>query len=121
MGNPIILILMPPWPGALSWESQFMRGCDGLSNKTNTIKSPKMKKKLILVALLTMLLFSGDLYAQTGKSDTISIKTSVVCGMCRERVEQNLAFEKGIRDVEVNLETKDRQVCRKLQQQGPMA
>ena len=53
-----------------------------------------------------MLLFSGELLAQTGKSDTISIKTSVVCGMCKERVEKNLAYEKGIRDVDVNLETK---------------
>lgn len=66
----------------------------------------KPKNQLILLTLLTLIFFSENLLAQASKSDTISTKTSVVCGMCRERVEQNLAFEKGIRDVEVNLETK---------------
>ncbi len=66
----------------------------------------KPMKHLILLTLLTLLFTSENLWAQAGKSDTISIKSSVVCGMCKERVEQNLAFEKGIRDVNVNLETK---------------
>lgn len=66
----------------------------------------KPKNQLILFTLLSLIFFSEPLWAQAGKSDTISIKTSVVCGMCKERVEQNLAFEKGIRDVNVNLETK---------------
>lgn len=42
----------------------------------------------------------------SGKSDTLRIKTSAVCGQCKDRIEQNMAFEKGIKDVSLDLETK---------------
>ena len=60
----------------------------------------------ILFAVL--IIFSGKMYAQEKKSktETVEIKSSVVCGMCEERVKQDLAFEKGVKSVEVNLETK---------------
>ena len=40
------------------------------------------------------------------KEETVSIKTSAVCGMCKDRIEQGLAFEKGIRSVTVDIKTK---------------
>jgi copper chaperone CopZ len=54
------------------------------------------------------LLFSTNLFAQkkAKKIETVEIKSSVVCGMCEERVIKDLAFEKGVKDVKVNLETK---------------
>jgi copper chaperone CopZ len=72
----------------------------------------------ISLAMVTLAVFGGDswsgAWANAGpvgemlvkKSDTIRIKTSVVCGMCKERVEENLAFEKGVKDVSVDLETR---------------
>ena len=51
------------------------------------------------------LLMSVDQKA-SGKSDTLRIKTSAVCGQCKDRIEQNMAFEKGIKDVSLDLDTK---------------
>lgn len=56
--------------------------------------------------LLIMLLVTPFLAAQEKKTDTINIKSSVVCNMCKERVEKGLAYERGIRDVAVDLDTK---------------
>ena len=59
-----------------------------------------------LFVVLSLLFFSNAGYAQEKKNDVIKIKTSVVCGMCKDRIEQGLAFEKGIKDVKVDLEEK---------------
>jgi len=40
------------------------------------------------------------------KNVEIKIKTSAVCDMCKDRIEQGLAFEKGIKDVSLDVETK---------------
>ncbi len=61
--------------------------------------------KLIQI-LLIILLATPFLAAQEKKTDTISIQSSVVCDMCKERVEKGLAYERGIRDVAVDLDTK---------------
>jgi cation transport ATPase len=47
--------------------------------------------------------------AQDKKKETkeITIKSSVVCDMCKERVENDMAFEKGVKAVSVNLKTKE--------------
>ena len=65
--------------------------------------------KISTVALMTVaMLFSANLFAQkkAKKTETVEIKSSVVCDMCEERVLKELAFEKGVKDVKVNLETK---------------
>jgi len=69
-----------------------------------------MKKqwKIILMAVILIVpfIFSGHLMAQEKKqkkkTETIEIKSSVVCGMCREKVTKEMAFEKGVKDVEVD-------------------
>jgi copper chaperone CopZ len=38
--------------------------------------------------------------------EEVEIKTSAICGMCEERIEGNMAFEKGVKKVELNDETK---------------
>ncbi|WP_019990205.1 heavy-metal-associated domain-containing protein [Rudanella lutea] len=40
------------------------------------------------------------------KEKEVKIKTSAVCEMCKERIERNLAFEKGVRESNLNLEDK---------------
>lgn len=41
------------------------------------------------------------------KVDTLTIKTSAVCKMCKERLEHDLSFEKGVKSVELDLDTKE--------------
>ena len=60
-----------------------------------------------LQTLLIVLLFTGNLLAQnTGKVGEVKIKTSAQCDMCKERIEETLAFEKGVKKAELDLETK---------------
>jgi cation transport ATPase len=44
-------------------------------------------------------------FSQSKKSEKVAIKTSAKCDDCKERIEKALAFEKGVKDVTVNLET----------------
>ena len=69
--------------------------------KTRTINMiPAM-----IVAFLVI--FSVNMNAQEKKknSETVEIKSSVICGMCKEKVEKELAFEKGVKAIDVNLKT----------------
>jgi len=56
--------------------------------------------------LLLIVLLSAGLYAAGGKIETIKIKTSSQCGECKERIEEALAFEKGVKTAELDLKTK---------------
>jgi mercuric ion binding protein len=38
--------------------------------------------------------------------EEVQIKTSAICGMCEERIEGGIAYEKGVKKVELNDETK---------------
>lgn len=42
----------------------------------------------------------------SGKFETVKIKTSAQCGMCKDRIEEALAFEKGVKKSELDLDTK---------------
>ncbi|HYG51573.1 MAG TPA: heavy-metal-associated domain-containing protein [Flavobacteriales bacterium] len=59
-------------------------------------------KNILPIGILMFLVISF-----TGKdTKTIEIKTSTVCGECKERIERELVFEKGIKEVKVNLDAK---------------
>ncbi len=63
--------------------------------------------KTILIAAILMIGISGASIAQNKKKiEEIKIKTSAVCGMCKERIESNIKFEKGVTFVELDNETK---------------
>ncbi len=64
-----------------------------------------MKKSLIV--LFGTLFITCGLYAQDGndKFSTVEIKTSAVCEMCIETIQKGFAFEKGVKDAKVELET----------------
>jgi copper chaperone CopZ len=64
-----------------------------------------MKKNAILIM---MMLMSLGLHAEDGKFETIKIKTSSQCDECKERIEEALAFEKGVKKAELDVET---QIC----------
>ena len=61
-------------------------------------------KNLLLIAGLVAI-FSTGAFAQN-KIDSVKIQTSAQCGMCKDRIEETLAFEKGVKKSELDLETK---------------
>ncbi len=70
-----------------------------------------MKTQIFLTTLI--ILFSAiGLQAQDKKTknkkdlEIVEIQTSAVCGMCKEKLEHDLAFEKGVRFVELDDKTK---------------
>jgi copper chaperone CopZ len=59
--------------------------------------------------LTTLLLFTSTLltaYAQPTETGELAVKTSVVCGMCKDTIEKNLAFAKGVKSARVDVDTK---------------
>lgn len=68
-----------------------------------------MKKIVNTVIILVFVLGSASmLQAQDAepKEKEIKIQTTAICGMCKERIESNMAFEKGVKSVELDDETK---------------
>jgi periplasmic mercuric ion binding protein len=62
-------------------------------------------KYIKLVLLFAIIMFvQTNLFAQT---DTVQIKTSAICDECKERIENDLSFEKGVKSAKLNLETKE--------------
>ena len=59
-----------------------------------------MKKLAIILTLVAM---GVTAKAQTEK---VEIKTSAICGMCKNAIERDLAFEKGVKTAEMDLDTK---------------
>jgi mercuric ion binding protein len=68
-----------------------------------------MKKMISILGMMMMAMFLiNPATAQEKKKnyEEVQIQTSAVCGMCKERIETNLAYEKGVKKVELNEETK---------------
>lgn len=70
-----------------------------------------MKTRIILMAIATIFAITA-MQAQEKKNKkktnlvTVEIQTSAICGMCKERLEHDIAFEKGVKSVELDDETK---------------
>ena len=58
-----------------------------------------------MISLTFTALLVLSLMAAGPKSETIRIKTSSQCDMCKERIEEVLAFERGVKSSELDLET----------------
>lgn len=66
-----------------------------------------MKKNILVFVLLLVSVFT---FAETPKTETVKIKTSAICEMCKERIEKKLAFTKGVAESNLNVESKDKVV-----------
>lgn len=64
-----------------------------------------IKSIFVLVFMLGTASFSQAQDAEP-KEKEIKIQTSAICGMCEERIETNMAYEKGVKSVELDDETK---------------
>ncbi|MDR7131707.1 cation transport ATPase [Algoriphagus sp. 4150] len=58
-------------------------------------------KKLILTLIIAVFAF-----AVQAQVKTIGIQTSAICEMCKATLEKDLTFEKGVKSVNLDLETK---------------
>lgn len=65
-----------------------------------------MKRNLFLNSLLALTLSGTALLANDDKDKEVKIKTSAVCEMCKARIERNLAFEKGVKEATLDVESK---------------
>ena len=63
---------------------------------------------LLFLFVSSFMIFSPAVHAQekSPKVDTVHIETSAVCGMCKDRLESELGFVKGVQSVELDLKTK---------------
>lgn len=61
----------------------------------------KTSKNIFLV--IVSLLFTANLFAQNSE---VKIKTSAICEKCKSVIERDLLFEKGIKKVSLDLDTK---------------
>ncbi len=66
----------------------------------------KTKIKILSSMMLFAMLLSAVAFGQDKKNETIKIKTSAVCDMCKDRIEQGMAFEKGVKNVVLDVDTK---------------
>lgn len=68
-----------------------------------------MKKTVLNIFFLAILLGTANMAKGQDpepKEKEIKIQTSAICGMCEERIETNMAFEKGVKSVELDDKTK---------------
>ena len=57
--------------------------------------------------MMTVYAFAQEQSQELKKGEAeIKIQTSAQCEDCKERIEKNIAFEKGVKDVNLNLEDK---------------
>ncbi len=61
-------------------------------------------KKLVLT--ITFALLIGATFAQEKKTEKAEILTSAICEMCKETIEYELTFTKGIKFVELDVDSK---------------
>lgn len=68
----------------------------------------KAMKTILLILIMSAFFLPDTLLAQERSSrfETVEIQTSAICGMCKERIEGDLAFERGVRKVELYDDTK---------------
>ncbi len=62
-----------------------------------TMKWQKVKFSVLCI------FFASAVYSQT---DTLRVKTSAQCSMCRKKLEHNLSYEKGVKSVKLDLNNK---------------
>lgn len=70
-----------------------------------------MRTKIILSWIFSVMLVIGLFAQETEKKESkklevVEIQTSAICGDCKERLEHDIAFEKGVKSVELDDETK---------------
>ena len=82
--------------------------------------------KIVAVAITMTVCAAFALNAQQQKSDSknsepVTFATSLHCESCKAKIEKNLAWEKGVKDLAINVETKEVTVTYDPQKTNPEA
>jgi periplasmic mercuric ion binding protein len=64
-----------------------------------------LKKTISFMLIVFAIMITKNGYAQATTAE-IKIKTSATCDMCKETIEKNLAFEKGIKKSVLDVDSK---------------
>jgi len=62
--------------------------------------------KGLIISFSLMFLITYGSYSQEKKQVEIKVKTSAICIQCKERIEQGMAYEKGVRDIVLDVDSK---------------
>ncbi|MCC5922742.1 MAG: heavy-metal-associated domain-containing protein [Crocinitomicaceae bacterium] len=68
------------------------------------MKRSKNRKMVILA--MGLVLFSSCAVFKGGQNETAEIKTNAECGMCKDKIEGELNYVKGIRFAELDVDSK---------------
>jgi periplasmic mercuric ion binding protein len=59
-----------------------------------------------IIVFLISIILNFNFASGQNKKEVVQIKTSAVCSMCKDRIEKNIAFEKGVSDIVLDVPTK---------------
>ncbi|MFN4233590.1 MAG: heavy-metal-associated domain-containing protein [Bacteroidia bacterium] len=65
-----------------------------------------MKKLAFIFGILLLTSLASNAQDKKNTTETITIKTSAVCDMCKNTLEKAMAYEKGVKKADLNVETK---------------
>lgn len=65
-----------------------------------------MKAIIRNIALATLFLSATNAFAAKNDRDTVTFNVPMKCHKCQAKIESNIAYEKGVTDLSVNLEEK---------------
>ncbi|MFD3000506.1 heavy-metal-associated domain-containing protein [Pontibacter toksunensis] len=63
-------------------------------------------KMLLLSMLIALLSMSANAQTQPKNQETVAIKTSAVCDMCKKTLEKAMAYEKGVKSSSLDVDSK---------------
>lgn len=65
-----------------------------------------MKRLVRTIGILAFLFSATQAFAGRNDRDTVTFQVPMKCHKCQAKIEENIAFEKGVTDLSVNLEEK---------------
>ena len=77
-----------------------------------------MKNLMMIMIISLVTVTTNNLFAQK-QTETIIIKTSTECGMCKARLEKAMAYEKGIKSSSLDVEKAELTVIYKPTKTSP--
>lgn len=61
--------------------------------------------KLSLAIILLLFMFTANVFAQKKNEKTVVYSSNMHCVSCQQRIEKNISYEKGVKDLVVDLKS----------------
>ena len=68
-----------------------------------------MKTKILIISIIAVFMATLSVEAQNKKTNhnkTVTFEVTMTCENCKKTIEKNIAFEKGMKDLKVDLDNK---------------